>query len=799
MTKNELLSKITPKPYQTEAIEAAKIHFNDHDRGQLVMACGTGKTLTSLWIAKSLEVKSILIALPSLQLQAQTILTWKDSFKSLNFKMLAIGSDKTFSNKFKIPTTTDSKLIGSFLTSESPKIVFTTYQSIQKLEEAFIFSKFTFDLGIIDEAHNTTVNHLKSFSRILKDENGVVIRKRLFMTATPKLYKNEFYTSMNNSDLYGNIIYKLTTEDAINQKVLTDYKMIVMYISEKDVQKFALENKVIEYNSQNAPQKYLATKLFLEKAIEKYPIKKILSFHNSKERGRIFSQILNIPTLVPFNINSSFKIRNRLAIIEAFKKAPLSCICNPRIMMEGFDLPEIDTIIFSDLKGSLHDVIQAIGRSLRKYPNKKISHILFPIVVDNAGVVNKTEYHKIANIFSKMAESDGRMSKHFQLDRFGSQLIEVVKSESLDEALFNKLNKNLALRVWKKKKIDEYIDFNSFLEIIKRENIKTIPDYRRLRNNIDPKILLPRNPRLYYPEWPGWREVFGYQTESILSFDEFINFMQKIAKPAGINSSHKYYDWYLNKKDFGISFPKNIPRYPQSFYSEWNNWLEIFEKEKSTILNYETFKIKINEYSKNFGINSYSKYENWKLGKMFQDVPFPKHFPKFPTNHYKDWEGWATILGTTRKFCSYQEFKLRMQNICEVYDISSTFNYNNWCNKKADYGIEFPEDFPKSPWRYYKEWEGFSIIAGKNRPNYEIFKRLMNKYAQNFGIDNVTKYTKWAKGSCLYGVIFPKNFPKYPNEYYKEWESWPALFNKEVHFVHFNEFSHEKNKVTLWN
>ena len=357
------------------------------------MACGSGKTLTSLLIANDLNAKNIIILLPSLQLQEQTLNLWISEADMLKFNFIAVGSDYSFSKKYNIRTTTEISEIQNFIEQETPKIIFSTYQSFEKVLLA-ANKNFTFDFGVIDEAHNMAGHNGKKFSSLLFDSKKIHIKKLLFMTGTPNFLEGEEFISMDNMAQFGKIIYKLSLDDAIRKNILSDYKLLVMYISQNHILiEQNIKNQNISYNQNSIPLNYLALKLFVEKVVEKYKIKKLLSFHKSKNRAQIFSNLLKSETIQTYNINCDQNVNNRIKLIENFKKDEVSCICNPRIMIEGFDLPQIDSIIFADLKNSKQDYLQAVGRALRKFPQKKISYILLPIFINQDGIINKKEYN----------------------------------------------------------------------------------------------------------------------------------------------------------------------------------------------------------------------------------------------------------------------------------------------------------------------------------------------------------------------------------------------------------------------
>src|SRR5262249_50577778 len=232
-----------PRPHQQAAIFAAKAHFirDGATRGRLLMPCGTGKSLTAYWIAEALEAKTIVVAVPSLALIRQSLADWTREFLTHDIKpdWLCVCSDETVANlerddfvreiyELGLPTHTDPSDIAVLLRARShgPKIVFTTYQSSDKLAAAARKARIKFDLAILDEAHKTVGIPSKPFATLLSDKK-IKIRRRLFMTATERVHlgKRDDILSMDDSEKdYGARFFQLSFKEAINQRIISDYK-----------------------------------------------------------------------------------------------------------------------------------------------------------------------------------------------------------------------------------------------------------------------------------------------------------------------------------------------------------------------------------------------------------------------------------------------------------------------------------------------------------------------------------------------------------------------------------------------
>ena len=234
-SKLKQIVKYSPRPHQKTAIR--KITKKLTNRGQLIMACGTGKTLTGLWIDEKLETKITLLLFPSLMLLASTLSEWV-SHRKTNFKFMAVCSDhsvtrgldeiKLSSHDLAFPTTTSKQKIIDFINLPKKKVLFATYQSAHKIQEAFKeINKKSIDLIIADEAHRVAGREDSNFNIVLNNDL-IPSKKRLFMTATPKIFTSSTkkrvkrtgvkLISMDDEIFFGKCLHKLSFSDAINPK-----------------------------------------------------------------------------------------------------------------------------------------------------------------------------------------------------------------------------------------------------------------------------------------------------------------------------------------------------------------------------------------------------------------------------------------------------------------------------------------------------------------------------------------------------------------------------------------------------
>ena len=253
-----------PKPHQAKALKDAKDYFinQKNKRGKLIFPCGAGKSLTGYWITRELNAKQIIVAVPSLSLVKQTLEVYLRETLANNEEVswLCVCSDEgigkndditVHTNEIGVPCVTDKNKIAEWLkkNKKHKTIIFSTYQSGKTIAEACKMARHRFDLGIMDEAHKTVGDKDKLFSHLLFD-NNIPVDKRIFMTATERRYAGASDTvlSMDDVEVYGDTFTQLSFKEAIEIGILSDYKIVTLFISNEEVKKLINENKLSKIN-----------------------------------------------------------------------------------------------------------------------------------------------------------------------------------------------------------------------------------------------------------------------------------------------------------------------------------------------------------------------------------------------------------------------------------------------------------------------------------------------------------------------------------------------------------------------
>lgn len=431
-----------PDPYQVEALANIRSHLESHNRGSVVMACGTGKTLVALWAVEQSRAKNILVLLPSLTLLQQTLSEWSaHNSWGKDFSYLCVCSDPQVDLKndeieidstdvpFKIDT--NPEIVKSFLAQENgrTKIVFSTYQSSQVVSQA-TKGEYTFDIGIFDEAHKTTGVADGRFALALKDEN-IRIKKRLFFTATPKHYDiskrnkdGEFkFVSMDDESIYGTRAHTLSFSQAAKQGIICPYKVIVTLIDKQQVDDFSLNNGITLIEGDAVKAKWVASQIAISSAIKHTNAKKIITFHSRVKTASDFAsdEIYGIKKFLPnfdvFHVHGKQRSNERKDTISKFKSSPTSLITNAKCLTEGVDVPAVDMVAFVDPRHSKIDIAQAVGRAMRKPRggNKQLGYIVVPLYAANTNEeslersVKSENFDDVALILNSLLEQDDEL------------------------------------------------------------------------------------------------------------------------------------------------------------------------------------------------------------------------------------------------------------------------------------------------------------------------------------------------------------------------------------------------------
>lgn len=463
------------REHQITALDEVKKGLATADRGKLIMACGTGKTFTGLKIAETLAGggKQVLFLVPSLSLMSQTITEWTIE-SATPLRSFAVCSDNQVGKRkngddladinihdLAYPATTDAKKLAVKIAhphNGEMTVIFSTYQSIQVISEAQKkYGLPAFDLIICDEAHRTTGATLvgedeSNFVRV-HDQAYIASAKRLYMTATPRIFGDAIKTKANEVDailasmddptLYGETFFELSFSYAVQKGLLTDYKVLVLAVDETLVSA-GVQKRLTDRDSELILDD--ATKIIgCYRALSKLDVKAdVVSDPNPMRRAVAFCR----------DIKSSKSIKNEFAaVIEEYLKSqslpedyqPLYCevdhvdgtynatarnsllswlkddtpdntcriLSNARCLSEGVDVPALDAVLFLHPRKSQIDVVQSVGRVMRRADGKNMGYVILPIGVPvglspEEALNNNEKYKVVWQILNALRSHDDR-------------------------------------------------------------------------------------------------------------------------------------------------------------------------------------------------------------------------------------------------------------------------------------------------------------------------------------------------------------------------------------------------------
>ena len=433
------------RAHQRKAIEDVCRGLASADRGKLIMACGTGKTFTSLRLAEQLVGAggSVLFLVPSISLLSQTLREWATEAE-VPLASLAVCSDRKATARSKatnedisavdlaLPSTTNVAVLESRWTqavgeTDSMTVVFATYQSIDVVAQAQSQGDLpAFDLIVCDEAHRTTGTTLagENESAFVRIHDSSYIRgdKRLYMTATPRIYDDAskakageasaVLASMDNEDLFGEELHRLGFGEAVAQDLLADYKVLVLAVDETAVSRtfqLQLADEGNELRLDDAAKivgcwNGLAKRGSAEHSFDAdpAPMRRAVAFagtiKDSKHIESLFAETVRqyaaahdlddadgepVLTCEIQHVDGTFNALERNTRLDWLRADVPDGVCriltNARCLSEGVDVPALDAVMFLSPRKSVVDIVQSVGRVMRKAPGKQYGYIILPV------------------------------------------------------------------------------------------------------------------------------------------------------------------------------------------------------------------------------------------------------------------------------------------------------------------------------------------------------------------------------------------------------------------------------------
>ncbi len=771
--------KKNPFPHQKEAIIKTIEHFKDNDRGYLSMACGTGKTFTTCEIDFMMKNKLTVILVPSLYLLSQIYREWTLEYSNdKNVKFILVGSDTDSKEPF-LSTNTDDITAKINEYSLNKTIIIATYQSCERLED--YFSETLADLIIFDEAHKTVSDSLFSFA--LYDKN-IKAKKRLFVTATPKIYDkianndddDDVIVSMKNEDLYGKCIYTYQIGQAIEEGMLTSYELCLMYITNDQIKKY--KDKIVNINGEEINFHYIATCMMIKKMFDENKISHLLTYHSSIKNSKDFCELLDdqLKNVNTTQIDGNVNAKNKEKIINKFKTDKKSILTSARVLNEGVNIVEVDSVCFVESRNSGVDIIQCIGRALRLLKGKEVAKIIIPIFEED---IEDGKYKDLVKIIKNLAEYDYQVIEclnnpnakrklinvsYYNGNNFNAKNADMINLQNLYESI--KVSIAGGVYKWKTKydNFKKYINVNKKLPSTESKNDET----RSLgkwgsnqRENYKKKEGIMGNPEIYniWTEFTKeYKEYFISKREKWLKsfgkMKEYEKEHKELPSKYSNDPETKKLGKWISRQEENFSECKKILAKDPEIYDIWvdfisNNMIYFLNNEESWKYNLNEIKIYASENDK-FPPTSTT------LGQWISNQK--KHYAnkdQIMATNPEIYDLWTQFLQDYKKYFADNDeiWKENLEKTSKFIDINDKLPPTTPSGN--------PETISLGYWiaNNKKNYEQKINIMKDNPEICVLWENFIKKYAEYF-VDKIDDWKNHLKNLIEYKNIHKTNPPK---------------------------------------
>jgi superfamily II DNA or RNA helicase len=821
--KPTVLPPCKPRPHQENAVRDGVEHFSKGKatRGKLIMPCGTGKSLTAWFLAQALGSKRIVIAVPSLSLVKQTLKVWsrESAANAVDVDWVCVCSDETAGRAdqddvvvqrqdIAVPCLTSTDKIAEWLKAKHKglTVVFTTYQSGDVLATAARKAKFTFDLGIMDEAHKTVGDSDKQFSILLQDHN-IEISQRVFMTATERRYKgsSDKVLSMDNVEIYGDTFHQLSFKQAMECQppILSDYNVITIGVSRQEIKDLIKKNVFVRPTGgkwdEEMEADMLAAMIALRKAMKDHPIKHAVSFHGSIQRAELFKahndtftrEFPEFGSLDTFHVSGQTPTGTRSNIIKTFAQAERSLVTNARCLTEGVDVPGIDCVLFADPRKSTVDIVQAVGRALRPSEGKKLGYVILPVLHETDAtseqVIDSGAFKEILSTISALASNDDRIIEYFRgisqgRNPSGSSRVSFEWDERLAQNIdVAKLVHELEIKCWGRLARLSWRPFEEARSFARELQLADAVEWAKYCAGKMPQVGvrpldIPSNPQLTY-KTSGWMGIGDWLGTGKVSRKHYRNFeaARTWARSLGLKSNPAWRKMLSNEGK-----PADIPANPDSSYLNagwlsWSDWLGT-DSTATRKRKYRPF-AKARMFVHKLNLQNHKEWTAYCKGMMVNKPTKPDDIPTSPERTYSedgwnglgDWLGTGNIANFNRRYRPFNTAR----KFAHSLKLKTGAEWRAYCKGGKRNKPPLPEDVPACPNQTYKEsgwigmgdWLGTGNVAPQNKV-YRNFKEA-HEFTLKLKLKNQKQWRSYCKGHIKGLPSLPEDMPVNPNQVYK--------------------------------
>jgi hypothetical protein len=743
------------------------------------------------------------------------------------------------------PCLTDPKKIASWLKQKKPgcTVVFTTYQSGEALGKAARQAKFSFDLGIMDEAHKTVGDGDKLFSYLLHDKN-LPVRRRIFMTATERRYrgKGDMILSMDNAAIYGDTFHLLSFKRALEATppILSDYRMVTILVSRDEITDMVRKNVFLRPDkgrwSKEVEAEMLAALVALRKAMVKYPIRHAVSFHSSIQRAEIFKDHNEAYNRVfkkhgpveSFHVSGKTPTGTRARIVSEFAATERALITNARCLTEGVDVPDIDCVMFADPRRSAVDIVQAVGRALRPAKGKTMGYVIVPILHDAKAkpddIFASEEFQEILTTLRALAANDERIIEYFRNVSQGKQRSGGSVVFDIDEKLAKRINledfaRDIDLKCWDRLAKLSWRPFKEARAFVRSLNLKSQREWNQfVKGTLPNKGTLPADipARPDYPYadkgWKGMGDWLGSgvvatHLRNYLPYEEARAFVNALK----LNNQKEWRKFCKGQIPNKGSLPQNIPSNPNKFYATkgWRGmgeWLGT-----GTIANFNKIYRPFQEARSFVHLLNLKNADEWrkfckgyfpKKGTLPEDIPANPHktYAKKGWKSFGDWLGTGAISNSNKIYRSF----LKARAFVHSLNLKNRDEWSVFC--KSDLPVDIPSNpnrtYANKGWKDMGDWLGTGMVASRQRV-FLPFKKA-RAFSRKLKLKSQLEWFKFCKGQIPKKGRLPSNIPQSPSKTYatKGWKGYgdwlgtgviATRLRKYLPYVEARAFAHSLN------
>jgi len=844
-----------PRPHQEAAVAAVTAHLQTHDRGRVLMACGSGKSLVGFWVQAAMGARQVVVAVPSLSLLNQTMKEWATEWaaRGERVRYTAVCGDESAADigdsfvehayELGIDTYTDEARIAERLKAlrGTHHVVFTTYQSSHRLAGAAKRAKHSFDLGILDEAHKTVGERGGRFTTLLHPK--VPIRKRIAMTATERVLNgsDDRVLSMDDPKVYGEVAFAYTFKQAIADGVICDYKVITLAVSEARMRELIAANKHLRLHGRGKQDRLrlaqdLAAGELLAKAQSEHGVRHAISFHRSIAAASGFAdQWESVDRMVKrsvrstaFHVSSKVPTGRRVELLREFRESASAVITNARCLTEGVDVPNVDAVLFADPRRSTIDIVQAVGRTLRKnakHPDK-IGYVLLPVLVEDGQTVDEflqsSAFKEVGRVLAVLSTHDERIAEEFRAIEGGGQ-----RSPRESRIVFGgdvpvgvrlsaeEFAERCGARVWQRVARVNWRPFEEARDWVHALRLSDESDWREWRaRRVHGKPVrpcdIPVSPNWVYrgQGWSGWGDWLGTgrvanRNRQYRSFIDARLFVHQL----GLKSLGEWTQYCAGNIRGVPRLPDDIPSNPNLPYAEqwlgWGDWLGT-GRVATHKREYRAFR-SARAFVHSLRLRNEGDWRRYTKGLIPSKPILPRDIPGTPSKVYAEsgWRGMGDWLGTGNvhpRDRSYRPFRNAREFVHRL-GLKSTREWRAYCTESVRGVPKLPPDIPANPGRYYsgRGWSGMAdwLGSGYVHPRDRVYRPFpkARSFARKLGLTSYRAWCEYLRQGVRGKPSLPRDIPANPQVTYGQsgwtgWGDWLGtgnLSNRQRRFRPFNE------------